>query len=126
MGAADYRLSEYLLQVHTTSLATTPVAVYVAVPFDGEIVESRVTIYGAITSAASTNTLAVLPAGVAASAVDVGTTLDVAVSGSAAGKTYSAAHTGSRTVRAGDSIRITPAGATGASIRGDYVIKIRR
>ena len=125
-GKADYSLSEYMVHGATTSLGATPVASYIPVPYDGTIIESFVAVGGTTAlTGVSTTTLAVLPAGVVADAVNVGTTL-VLASGAAVGRNAMAVHTGARSVRAGDTIRLTPAGATGASVVGNYSVKIKR
>jgi hypothetical protein len=124
-GAADYQLREYLLSAYTSSVGGTPVAAYVPVPYDGVIYASHVTPSGTITAADSTTTVAVLPQGVAASAVNVGTTLVIPSSGAAAGTRHTTIHTGARNVRRGDVIRLTPAGAS-TVVPGTYVVEIRR
>lgn len=126
MKKADYQLRTYHIMASTTSLGGTPVAAYVVVPYSGNIEESFVSVGGiqALTGVCTT-TVAVLPAGVAANAVNVGTTLALA-SGAAVGASASAKHTSPTTVVKGDVIRFTPAGATGAGVVGTYVVKIRR
>lgn len=124
-GAADYNLAEYLINAYSTSVGGSPQTTYIPVPYDGTLVETNVSIGAAISTADSTITVSVLPAGVAANAVTVGGTLTVVQSGSAAGKFFSVKHTTNRRVRKGDTIRLVPAGATGTS-PGVYALRIER
>ena len=124
-GAADYTLRDYELNTYSSSVGGSPVAAYVAVPYDGMIIASHVTPTGTITAADSTITVAVLPQGVAASAVTVGVTLVIPVSGAAAGTRHTAIHTTNTRVVKGDVIRLTPAGAS-TVVPGTFTLEIRR
>ncbi len=125
-GPADYTLRDTTRAVYTPSIGGTPVAAYIPVQQDALIIMTAVTPYGAITTADCTLTVAVLPAGVAANAVTVGGTVTVPLSGAAAGTFAFANHTTNRRVRKGDVIRITPAGASGASIAATISVRMRR
>jgi hypothetical protein len=126
-GKADYRVSEYLLQAYTTSVGATPVAAFVYVPYDGVLKETFVTTLSAITTTDSTIAVAVLPAGVFANLVVVGTSLIATVTGAGIGATYHATHTGAnRKVKKGDSILFSPSGGGGAGVVGMYGAKIQR
>lgn len=125
-GKADYSSQDYMIYATSSSVGASPVVAYAVVPFAGTIIESYVTTVTAITTTDSTTTFAVLPAGVVANAINVGGTLVATVTGAGIGKTYRAKHSTPRVVAAGDGIRITPAGGGGASVIGNYAIKIRR
>ena len=125
-GRADYQLRDYVLSAYTPSIGATPVSAYIPVPMDAEILMTNVTPVGVITTADCTLTVSVLPGGVAASAVTVGVTVTVPVSGAAAGTFATATHTTNRAVKAGDVVRITPAGASGANIAASIVCEFRR
>ncbi len=125
-GRANYQLRDYSLSAFTSSIGATPVSAYMPVPMDAELMMTNVTPYGAITTADSTLTVSVLPGGVVANAVTVGVTVVVPVSGAAAGTFATATHTTNRAVRAGDVVRITPAGASGANIAAMVVCEFRR
>jgi hypothetical protein len=122
---ANYRLADYFLHVFSTSVGGSPQVSYVTVPMDGDLIESMVVPYAAITAADSTITLALLPQGVVGSAVAIGTTLVIPVATAAIGLRATAKHTAPRRVSAGDVIRLTPAGAS-TTAAAMYTLRIRR
>ena len=121
-GKADYSEQDYILHGSTTSLSAT--TVYIPVIWGGTLVKSAVSCGAAVTTADLTLTLAVLPAGVAANAVNVGGVLTV-TNGTAAGSYTEQKHTTTRTCRQGDVLRFTPAAGTAAGV-ATYVVRIRR
>jgi hypothetical protein len=125
-GPADNTLRDYSLNTSSPSIGATPVAAYVVVPFDATLETTRVTPTGVITTADSTITVAILPQGVAASAITVGGTVVVPVAGAAAGTSHMVRHSTNRRVSKGDVIRLTPAGASGANIGAQFTLRLRR
>lgn len=124
---ANYTTAEYTIQAQSASIGAAPLPAYVPVPHGGLLVESYLAVQGpsADVIGVSTTTVAILPGGVAANAVNVGGTL-VTANNAARGTTVRVNHSGFRSVSEGDVIRLTPAGATGTSVVGNYVLKIRR
>jgi hypothetical protein len=104
---ANYRLADYFLHVFSTSVGGSPQVSYVTVPMDGDLIESMVVPYAAIT------------------AVAIGTTLVIPVATAAIGLRATAKHTAPRRVSAGDVIRLTPAGAS-TTAAAMYTLRIRR
>lgn len=122
-GRADYSLQEYALTVYSSAIGTGAVTVYVVVPWDGTLIETRLTPHTTL-GASSTTTVSILPAGVAANAITVGGTV-VASAASAAGSAVLTRHTGTRSVSQGDVIRLAASGSAGASA-GVYTLLIKR
>lgn len=125
MGKADYRLATYVLSAYSTSVGGSPQTTYIPVPFAGNLTETMVSLFAAITAADSVITVSILPAGVAASAVTVGGTITIVQASSAAGMMFSTKHTTGTLVSKGDVIRLVPTGAS-TTAAGIYVMRIRR
>jgi hypothetical protein len=126
LAPADYSLQDYVLNLYLSSIGGTPLSGYVVVPMGGILIVTKVTPYGAITTADCTLTVSVLPQGLVANVVTVGGTVTVPLTGAAAGTISTVRHTTNRKLWRDDVIRITPAGASGASIAAMVTFRIRR
>jgi hypothetical protein len=113
-------LREVYVNCQTTSVATTPVVARCVSPVRGRILKIYSVLGGVITAADATVT-----ASIAGTAI-TGGALTITQSGSAAGDVDSAVPTAANIVNEGDEIRLTPAGATGASIPAFFTILIER
>ena len=114
-------LKDYTLSCFTTSIATTPVAPQVVVPFSGRIIKTYGVSYGT-----TTGTTAV------AVAINGGSAISSAALSIAAGGAGLEVEATPRTndfnacqVKDGDVISFTPSGGTGSSIGGTFTALIR-
>jgi hypothetical protein len=100
----------------TSSIGTTPVAAYGAMPYRGKVSKIRVTLKGAITTANAS--LAVTIGGTTIG----GSPFAVPFSGSGAGVSTDFVVSNPAVFNEADSIVITPSGATGSSIAADFYV----
>ncbi len=113
-------LSEVYLNCQTTSVGATPVAARAVSPVRGRVIKIYSVLGGAITTADATVT------GSIGGTAITGGALTITASGSAAGDVDVAVPTGANFVNEGEEIRLTPAGASGASIPCFFTILIER
>jgi hypothetical protein len=102
----------------TASVATTPVAAYGVMPYRGKVLKTISVLKGAITVAN------------ASCAITIGGTAPggsphlVVQSGSAAGQVNTTVMSNPAVFNEGDSVVITPSGATGSSIGCDFYLMV--
>ena len=115
-------LKDSTLNCFTPSLATSPVAAQMVVPFSGRIIKTQGVSYGTTTG---TTTVSV--------AINGGTAISSAALSIAAGgagveveSTITTSDYNASQVKDGDVISFTPSGGTGSSIGGTFHALIRR
>lgn len=118
---ATHNLIEVVLTGQIADISTAD-QIYIPVPngFEGDVVEIRTAIDGAISGADATITPKIGGTAMTNGAITV------ANSGSAAGDTDVSNPTGARTVAAGDAIEIETDGGSTGTVKCNVVIVIRR
>ncbi len=113
-------LKEAVVIGHSSSVGSTPIACYVLAPFRGRLIKVTGVINGAITGADASCAVAILGTAV------TGSPFVIANAASAAGTSGSLVPTGANTVNEGDYVSVTPSGATGATITGNFAFNFVR
>lgn len=121
----NHPIDEQTLSTCTNSIATTPLACVIRVPFRGQISRFGAVSHGAFTTDCSIAVAIISPATAAGAAPGAGTAVSgspmtLTASNSAAGTNTSMTPTASTFVNEGDLIVFTPSGSTGATIGGTF------
>lgn len=114
-----------MYNVAMANISTSPATVYIPVIAVGKVIDARIAIANAITSASAVITIQKIPGGTG-TAVTLGT-ITVTVSGSGAGATYAVVMSGTedaRTVNAGDSISIATDGGSSTSCAAVFTVSV--
>ena len=116
----NHPVNEARVNAHSPSVGTSPIAAYCTAPFRGKLIKVIGVINGAISVADCS--VAVTINGTAVT----GSPFIIAQSGSGAGTTGSLTPSGANTVNEDDYISVTPSGATGSSVTGNFLCVFAR
>ena len=127
----NHVLNEVTVFAHSPSIGTTPIVAVARSPFRGKVVKVGLVINGAITGAACSTAVNIIPNAADATAPGSGTAITgspfvVTNTNSAAGSTNSFVPTSANAINEDDLITFTPSGATGSSVTGTYYAVIRQ
>lgn len=110
----NHPVNEVRVSAHSPSIAASPIAAYCLAPVRGRLIGVTCVINGAITVADASMAVAINGTAV------TGSPFLVLTAGSAAGTSGSLVPSGANTVNEGDYVSVTPSGATGTTITGNF------
>lgn len=110
----NHPVNEMRINAHSPSVAASPIAAYCTAPFRGKLIKVIGVINGAITVADCSCAVAINGTAV------TGSPFLILTAGSAAGTIGTLIPTGANAVNEDDYISVTPSGATGTTITGNF------